>query len=218
MAKHSLDIETLRRIEQLCVVGARPPTIVSLLPTANPSLIRERWEAAQGYTPPKGRLPMLVEWYFSNYQIKLHASCVASFWRRATENSVHYVDAYLAAYNHYLEIFPEPLLTFDRAWCLIRALSSKQMTTAICPKCDTTYVHNPNDLVNHKTCPCCRVFGLRPIISAEEKQVQADIEQKKTDGRKKSKPIVQVDEALISASEKEEAGKTKNLPKVRPRK
>jgi len=162
MTKHTLDVDTLRRINRLCEVGARPPVIKALLPTAHDTVIRDQWEAIQGSAPPKGRLPMLVEWFLSNYQIKLQSSYIAAVWRRATESQVHYVDAYLAAYDQYVETFEEPLLTFDRAWYLIRTLSSQMMTTDICPECNTEYIRNPDELVNHKTCPCCRVYGLRP--------------------------------------------------------
>ena len=164
MTQHALDIDTLRRLNRLCALGARPPVIKALLPTAHPALIRSQWEAIQHCPPPKGRLPMLVDWFLSNYQIKLHSSFIAAVWRRATASQLHFVDAYMAAYDQYLLTFPEPLLTFDRAWYLIRALSSRMMTTVQCPECNTEYIQNPDELVNHRSCPCCRVYGLRSLM------------------------------------------------------
>lgn len=215
MKKHTLDVDTLRRINRLCEIGARPPVIKALLPAAHDTLIRTQWDAFQDAAPPKGRLPMLVEWFLSNYNVKLQSSYIASVWRRASDNKVHYVDAYLAAYDQYIATFPEPLLTFDRAWYLIRTLSTRMMTTVTCPDCDSEYIHNPNELTNHKTCPCCRVFGLRQnsgykakpkreIISSTPREPVVSVRNGLIDSAE-SKPLLQ-----SSIEKNEDSGNSKN--------
>lgn len=155
-----LEVDTLRRINRLCDLGARPPVIEALLPTVTDSLIRSQWQAIQQKTPPKGRLPILIDWYFSNYQVKLQSSFIAAIFKRTNVADVHYVDGYITSYERYLEVFESPALSFDRAWYLIRALNADLITTVTCRECGSEYIHNPHSQIDHRTCPCCRVYGL----------------------------------------------------------
>lgn len=155
-----LEVETLRRINRLCEIGARPPVIEALLPAAPDALIRSQWQAIQQKTPPKGRLPILIDWYFSNYQVKLQSSYIVAIFKRTNMADVHYVDGYITSYEKYLEVFDNPALSFDRTWYLIRALSAQLITTVTCNECGSEYIHNPHSQIDHRTCPCCRVYGL----------------------------------------------------------
>ena len=164
MAREKLEVDTLRRLNRLCELEARPPTIQAILPGLKEVFIKTQWVGILGKNPPRGPLPLKEDFYFASYQAKLQASYYVSCWKRLLDAKFHYVDAYIGAFEQYQEAFgDECLMTFDRAWCLARAVASDHMMIELvkCDHCESTYIHNSNDLVNHKFCPVCRVYGLR---------------------------------------------------------
>lgn len=125
MAREKLEVDTLARLNRLCELEARPPTIRAILPGMKDAFIKTQWVAILGKNPPRGPLPLKEDFYFSSYQSKLQASFFVVVWRRLLEADFHYVDAYIAAYERYERAFgADKLMTFDRAWCLARAVAS----------------------------------------------------------------------------------------------
>ena len=159
-----LEVETLRRLNRLCELEARPPTILALLPNLKETFVKTQWIAIRGINPPRGPLPLKEDFYFSSFQNRLEASYFVRVWQKLINANFHYVDAYVSAYEQYSEMFGvKRLMTFDRAWCLARAVSAERVRVMVvkCDCCDSHYIHNRADLINHKNCPVCRLYGLR---------------------------------------------------------
>ena len=158
-SKLKIEAETISRLNRLCELGARPPVIQAMLPSVPEQMVRNQWEMINGESSKKGRLPNVPEWYFSTYIIKLQSSFVAFTWRQLIAGNMHYIDAYIATYEIYTRTFETPLLSFDRVWFLGRILSAKMIATTACDKCASAYIHNKDNLINHKHCPVCRVYA-----------------------------------------------------------
>ncbi len=69
-------IKTLRRLERLVQLGARPPVIRSLVPTLHDSVISDAWSEHHGRRAPRGPLPHNVGFFLANPQRRLQASFV----------------------------------------------------------------------------------------------------------------------------------------------
>ena len=172
-----LEVETLRRLNRLCELEARPPAILALLPNLKEAFVRAQWMATLGKAPPRGPLPLKEDFYFSSYQNRLEGSYFIRVWQQLIDAQFHYVDAYIGAYEQYSELFGDKrLMSFDRAWCLARAVASEQLkiTVVQCDACSSFYIHNVNDLINHRNCPVCRLCGLRETARNRQKTREID--------------------------------------------
>ena len=172
MASQKLEVETLRRLNRLCELEARPPTILALLPNLKETFVKVQWIAIRGINPPRGPLPLKEDFYFASFQNRLEASFFVRVWQKLIDANFHYVDAYVSAYEQYSETFgPKRLMTFDRAWCLARGVSAERVRIMLvkCDACQSNYIHNRADLINHKNCPVCRLYSLRETKRAAAK-------------------------------------------------
>lgn len=164
MAFEKIEVAMLARVHRLCELEARPPTIMGLMTTAvvKEQFVKAQWIAILGKNPPRGPLPFKIDIYFSSYAARLQSSYFIAVWRKLKAANLHRVDVYIGAYEQYARTFGlAKIMSFDRAWALARAYASDMIVTVECDCCGSHYVHNPDDLINHKNCPSCRVFSLR---------------------------------------------------------
>ena len=108
------------------------------------TLSRERlirlYKELQGVSPPKGMLPFSTDWYLT-WNPNIHASLFILIKKQLEANSdLTGISAISKAYKIYLELIPpepgqEPVLSFTRAWTLVRFLSNAMLSSANCKQC-----------------------------------------------------------------------------------
>lgn len=116
------------------------------------TLSRERlirlYKELQGVSPPKGMLPFSTDWYLT-WQPNIHASLFILVKKQLESNSgLSGISAISKAYEIYLELIPpdpdqEPVLSFTRAWTLVRFLSSAMLSSAHCKQCGGGFIVRP---------------------------------------------------------------------------
>jgi flagellar transcriptional activator FlhC len=106
------------------------------------------YKELQGVSPPKGMLPFSTDWFLT-WQPNIHASLFLLIMKQLTASTgLTGIDALSKAYQLYLEqIPPEPneeaVLSFTRAWTLIRFLKSAMLSTTDCKKCGGEFIIRP---------------------------------------------------------------------------
>jgi len=122
-------------------------------------------------SPPKGMLPFSVDWYMT-WQPNIHASLFYSIY--------HYLDthtpakkawALIEAYKLYLQqaaqmadqnggaenaVQEEAVLSFTRAWMLLRFFESGLMQVSTCVKCGGGFIAHAHDPQKHYVCAICK--------------------------------------------------------------
>jgi len=127
------------------------------------TLSRERllrlYKEVKGVSPPKGMLPFSTDW-FVTWQPNIHASLFMQIQRFLVANTrARGIAATVKAFKLYLEHASidgmEPILTFTRAWTLMRYVDSKLLTLKPCKKCAGHFVVNSMDLHSSYVCGLC---------------------------------------------------------------
>jgi len=130
---------------------------------AETGLSRERlvrlYKEIRGVSPPKGMLPFSVDW-FMTWLPNIHSSLFYNIYRFLDKNTPsHGVQAMMGAYRLYLEhVEPgqEPLLSFTRAWILVRFFDGGMLQLSQCQKCGGQFVARAYDPQAHFVCAICR--------------------------------------------------------------
>src|SRR5690554_2364311 len=127
------------------------------------SLSRERlvrlYKELRGVSPPKGMLPFSVDW-FMTWLPNIHASLfynIYSFMEKHTPSTG--VRAISSAYRLYLEHVSaeqEPLLSFTRAWTLVRFFDGGMLEMSPCTQCGGHFITRAHDPHQHFVCAICR--------------------------------------------------------------
>lgn len=177
MSKKSLLTEM--RDTQLAIdlieIGARPQVLES-----ETTLSRERllklYKEVKGVSPPKGMLPFSTDWFLT-WLPNVHSSLFINIHRSLTQNShCRGIDAILRSYRLYQEYLhtnqSEAVLSFTRAWTLIRFFESRMLDTAACKSCGGHFVVHPDDLHNHYVCGLCNM----PARAGKTRKAKADAE------------------------------------------
>jgi flagellar transcriptional activator FlhC len=127
------------------------------------TLSRERllrlYKEVKGLSPPKGMLPFSTDWFIT-WQPNVHASLFMEVHRFLLGNTqARGIEATIKAYKLYLEHVAldgiEAVLTFTRAWTLLRYFDSRLLKLAPCRKCGGHFVVNALDLHDHFVCGLC---------------------------------------------------------------
>ncbi|TAN27695.1 MAG: flagellar transcriptional regulator FlhC [Castellaniella sp.] len=120
----------------------------------------------KGASPPKGMLPFSVDW-FMTWLPNIHSSLFYNIYR--------YVDAVtpakksqalVEAYRLYMEqssvglpageVADEPVLSFTRAWMLVRFFDSGLVQLSRCQQCGGQFVAHAHDLESSFVCAICK--------------------------------------------------------------
>lgn len=177
MCKKSLLTEM--RDTQLAIdlieIGARPQVLES-----ETTLSRERllklYKEVKGVSPPKGMLPFSTDWFLT-WLPNVHASLFINIYRYITRNSACTgIEAILKSYRLYQEYLHtnqnEAVLSFTRAWTLVRFFDSRMLQTAVCRDCGGHFVVHPDDLNTHYVCGLCNM----PARAGKTRKAKADAE------------------------------------------
>src|SRR5271165_6386434 len=138
-----LEARDIRLAIELIELGAR----LQLL-EAETKLSRERllklYKEIKGESPPKGMLPFSADWFLT-WQPNIHASLFLDIHRYLTERTgLAGIAAIVKAYRLYLEHVAahdlEHVLSFTRAWTLVRYVDADMLRTTACTRCNGQFV------------------------------------------------------------------------------
>jgi flagellar transcriptional activator FlhC len=162
MARKSLlsEVKETQLAIQLIEVGARLQVLES-----ETSLSRERllklYKEVRGESPPKGMLPFSTDWFLT-WLPNVHSSLFINIYRYLARNAnCEDIVGVLKAYKLYQEYLKtndiEEVLSFTRAWTLVRFFDSKMLETTQCTKCGGHFVVHPDDLHDDYLCGLCHM-------------------------------------------------------------
>jgi flagellar transcriptional activator FlhC len=129
------------------------------------SLSRERllklYREVKGVSPPKGMLPFSTDW-FMTWMPNIHGSLFLDIHTYLRDNAgLTGIEATMKAYELYLEHLEthglERVMSFTRAWSLLRFVHAKLLDCVTCTQCGARYVMHAMDLHNNYVCGLCHV-------------------------------------------------------------
>ncbi|MGA7180198.1 MAG: flagellar transcriptional regulator FlhC [Thiobacillaceae bacterium] len=182
MGKKSLisEVKETQLAIELIKVGARLQVLES-----ETSLSRERllklYKEVKGVSPPKGMLPFSADWFLT-WMPNVHASLFINIYRTISKHTdCEGIEAVLKSYRLYQEFLvgsqTDEVLSFTRAWTLVRFFESRMLQTTECCKCGGHFVVHPNDLHDNYECGLCHMpsrAGKTKKAKMEASAVQAN--------------------------------------------
>lgn len=118
----------------------------------------------RGCSPPKGMLPFSVDW-FMTWLPNIHSSLFYNVYRFLIQHTPSKgVQAIIDAYRLYLENAgvgqadenAEPVLSFTRAWMLVRFFESGMLQLSSCRQCGGQFIAHAHDPQADFICAICR--------------------------------------------------------------
>lgn len=151
----SRDIE---RAVTLINLGARLQVLESETGLSYERLLRLYKEVA-GKSPPKGQLPFSTDWFLT-WQPNIHATLFANIHRYLSKASeLDDIEATIKAYRLYVEQMDnggiEPLLSFTRAWRLVKFMDNNMLGLTRCATCGGHFVTEPYEIARNFVCGLC---------------------------------------------------------------
>ena len=156
-------ISDARQVEiaaRLVKLGARMQ-VLDVETTLSRERLLKLYKEVKGVSPPKGMLPFSTDW-FMTWMPNIHGSLFLDIHAYITGNAgLKGVEATMKAYELYLEHLEthglERVLSFTRAWSLLRFVHAKLLDTVTCTQCGGRYVMHTMDLHKHYVCGLCHV-------------------------------------------------------------
>ncbi|MFT0531518.1 flagellar transcriptional regulator FlhC [Castellaniella hirudinis] len=161
----SLEGEDILLASSMIRLGARLQVLQAETSLSYDRLAR-LYREIRGVSPPKGMLPFSVDWYMT-WLPNIHSSLFYNIYR--------YLDnftpakkslAMVEAYRLYLEqsaaglrpgdASDEPILSFTRAWMLLRFFESGLVQLSCCHQCGGQYVAHAHDPAASFVCAICK--------------------------------------------------------------
>ncbi|WP_459618364.1 flagellar transcriptional regulator FlhC [Bordetella sp. 2513F-2] len=117
----------------------------------------------RGCSPPKGMLPFSVDW-FMTWLPNIHSSLFYNVYGfLSSRTSSRGIRAIIDAYRLYLEHVAgdegeaaEPVLSFTRAWMLVRFFDSGMLQLSPCRQCGGHFIAHAHDPQSDFVCAICR--------------------------------------------------------------
>lgn len=165
-----IEPDVMERLNQLCDLRARPPTIRALLPALPEAFVLRRWQEIVGRRPPRGPLPHTLTQFLASPAKRLEASYVIAQLVRLRELGIADNDALIQIYRGYLREFAQAAkigndqpLSFDRMYCLVHGFtSSHAIVLTECGSCHCRYVISRGEVPSVRLCPIHSALGIRP--------------------------------------------------------
>ena len=154
------DAEQVQLAAELAALGARLQVLETETDLSRERLLR-LYKEVRGVSPPKGMLPFSTDWFMS-WMPNIHSSIFMNIYKYLRRHTaLEGIRAALRAYRLYLEHVEvhglERVLSFTRAWMLLRFCDGKLLETAPCTKCGGHYVVHTLDLHHNYVCGLCNV-------------------------------------------------------------
>ncbi|WP_295855882.1 flagellar transcriptional regulator FlhC [uncultured Xylophilus sp.] len=148
----------IERAAMLIQMGARMQVLESETTLSYERLIRLYKEIA-GKSPSKGQLPFSTDWFLT-WQENIHSSLFLNIYEYLSKGaSLDPVEALTKAYRLYTEQVQaaeiEPLLSFTRAWRLLKFVDATMLAMTGCSQCGGKFVTEPYENAKHFVCGLC---------------------------------------------------------------
>ena len=147
----------------MITLGARLQVLEAETSLSHDRLAR-LYREIRGCSPPKGMLPFSVDW-FMTWLPNIHSSLFYNVYRFLVEHTPSQgVQAVIDAYRLYLEHAPVdrraddagPVLSFTRAWMLVRFFDSGMLQLSECSHCGGLFIAHAHDPQADFVCAICR--------------------------------------------------------------
>jgi flagellar transcriptional activator FlhC len=148
----------IERAAMLIQMGARMQVLESETTLSYERLIRLYKEIA-GRSPSKGQLPFSTDWFLT-WQENIHSSLFLNIYEYLSKGvESDSVDTLTKAYRLYSEQVAvaeiEPLLSFTRAWRLIKFVDAGMLNMTKCSQCGGRFVTELYENARHYVCGLC---------------------------------------------------------------
>ncbi|PWW48837.1 flagellar transcriptional regulator FlhC [Melaminivora alkalimesophila] len=147
----------IERAAMLIEMGARMQVLESETSLSYERLIRLYKEVA-GRSPSKGQLPFSTDWFLT-WQENIHSSLFLNIHQYLSKGaSLDSAELLTRAYRLYSEqvaaLELEPLLSFTRAWRLVKFFEAEMLARTACSDCGGLFVTEPYES-RHYVCGLC---------------------------------------------------------------
>jgi flagellar transcriptional activator FlhC len=152
------DANQVSRAAALIGMGARMQVLESETTLSYERLIR-LYKEVTGKSPSKGQLPFSTDWFLT-WQENIHSSLFLNIYEYLSKGvEADMVDTLTRAWRMYAEHMKssniEPLLSFTRAWRLVKFVDVGMLTTTRCRHCGGQFVTEPYENARHYVCGLC---------------------------------------------------------------
>jgi len=161
MAKKSIteDAQDVMRAAVLIELGARIQVLESEVKLSRDRMIR-LYQEVKGVSPPKGMLPFSIDWFLT-WAPNIHASLFYNIYRFLTDLAgCSHFDALTKGYKLYLEHCDRHdiyvMLSFTRAWTLVRFFDAGILQLTRCCTCTGKFVTRKRDVAHGAVCGSCQ--------------------------------------------------------------
>lgn len=157
------EAQEIQLASDMIVLGARLQVLQAETSLSYDRLAR-LYREIRACSPPKGMLPFSVDW-FMTWLPNIHSSLFYSVFRyMETHAQCSRAQALIEAYRLYLEQSEagcsvpseEPVLSFTRAWMLLRFFDSGMVQLSQCERCGGEFVSHAHDPRTGFICAICR--------------------------------------------------------------
>jgi flagellar transcriptional activator FlhC len=154
------DAREVRIATELIELGARVQVL-----EAETGLSRERllrlYKEIRKKSPPRGMLPFSTDW-FMTWLPNVHSSLFMQVYQNVIQGSaLSEIEAIIHAYRLYLEYLRTSgltqVLSFTRAWRLVKFVDAAMLRTVPCTQCGGHFVVHTMELYDHFVCGLCRM-------------------------------------------------------------
>lgn len=152
------DSRQIERAAQLIQMGARMQVLEAETDLSYERLLRLYKEVA-GKSPSKGQLPFSTDWFLS-WQENIHSSLFLNIYEYLSKcMDMDAIDTLTKAYRLYVEQVQgsdiDPLLSFTRAWRLVKFVDAGMLTMTRCSGCGGKFVSEMYENPRHYQCGLC---------------------------------------------------------------
>jgi flagellar transcriptional activator FlhC len=153
------DANQIQLAIELIGLGARLQVLEAETNLSRDRLIR-LYKELRGVSPPKGMLPFSTDW-FTTWLPNIHSSLFFSAYQfMVQEGETVGIRAVVASYRLYLEhvslLGGEIVLSFTRAWTLVRFFESNMLQLSACTCCGGQFVTHAYEPHANFVCSLCR--------------------------------------------------------------
>lgn len=146
------------RAVQMIELGARLQVLEAETDLSYERLLRLYKEVA-GKSPSKGQLPFSTDWFLT-WQPNIHASLFMNIHDYLSKaSSMEDIEVVIRAYKLYAEQMAtcglEPLLSFTRAWRLVKFMDNSMLSMTRCACCGGNFVTVAHENPRNFTCGLC---------------------------------------------------------------
>jgi flagellar transcriptional activator FlhC len=142
----------------LIKLGARLQVLESETTLSYERLLK-LYKEVTGKSPSKGMLPFSTDWFMS-WQPNMHSSLFMNIYENLSKNTeIEEIDCVIKAYELYTEqvtaLGLEPIVSFTRAWRLVKFTDAGMVTLSKCTRCNGSFVNHAFEIDKDYVCGLC---------------------------------------------------------------